>query len=116
MGTKRTPSNVKIAGPRYPVATLVLYRCGACGWNRTAVGAMRKGRKADRRPFHCVPASVHIWGHNIGLPVMMLSLGMFLYGPRYAEEVVATGLVVVLASIVAFIINLLPNGSTEPGK
>jgi hypothetical protein len=29
-----------------------------------------------------VLASVHFWGHNIGFPVMKLSLGMFLSGAK----------------------------------
>ena len=61
-----------------------------------------------------VLAKVHFWGHNIGLPILMVSLGMFLYGVKSAEKVVAVGSVVVLLSLLVFTINLFRNSSPEP--
>ena len=63
-----------------------------------------------------VLTKVHFWGHNIGLPILMVSLGMFLYGVKSAEKVVAVGSVVVLLSLLAFSINLFRNGSQESGR
>jgi cbb3-type cytochrome oxidase subunit 1 len=63
-----------------------------------------------------VLAKVHFWGHNIGLPVLMVSLAFFLYGVKSAEPVVAVSSVVVLLSLLIFTINLFRNGGLEPGK
>jgi cbb3-type cytochrome oxidase subunit 1 len=65
---------------------------------------------------HSALAKVHFWGHNIGLPILMVSLAMFLYGVKSAEKVVAVGSVVVLLSLLVFTINLFRNGSLDPGK
>jgi hypothetical protein len=63
---------------------------------------------------HSMLAKVHFWGHNIGLPLLLVGLAMFLYGVRFAEKAVAAGSLVVLASLVVFTINLFRNGSPEP--
>jgi hypothetical protein len=51
-------------------------------------------------------AALHFWGHNIGLPVMMISLGFVQYGYGGAEPVIGIGSIVVLASLVVFALNV----------
>lgn len=51
-------------------------------------------------------AALHFWGHNIGLPVMMVSLGFVQYGYEAAEPVVGIGSTIVLASLVVFVVNV----------
>jgi hypothetical protein len=63
-----------------------------------------------------VLARVHFWGHNIGFPIMMASLALFLYGLKSAEKAVAISSVIVLASLLVLAINLFRNGSPESGK
>jgi cbb3-type cytochrome oxidase subunit 1 len=63
-----------------------------------------------------VLAKLHFWGHNLGLPVMMGSLALFLYGVKSAETVVAVSSMVVLISLLIFTINSFRNGGLEPGK
>ena len=55
-------------------------------------------------------AAVHFWGHNIGLPVMTLSLALYTYGFKAAEKTIAVGSVVVLTALLVFVLNLFLNG------
>ncbi len=55
-------------------------------------------------------AAVHFWTHNIGLPVMTLSLALETYGIKAAEKAVATGSMIVLAALAMFVLNLFLNG------
>jgi hypothetical protein len=59
-------------------------------------------------------ATVHFWGHNIGLPVMMVSLGFLHYGYDAAEPVVGVGSTIVMASLMVFALNLFSVRSTAP--
>jgi cbb3-type cytochrome oxidase subunit 1 len=54
----------------------------------------------------------HFWGHNIGLPVMMISLGLLTYGYTAAEKVIGLGSILVLLSLVTFTVNLYLHGAT----
>lgn len=58
-------------------------------------------------------ASLHFWGHNLGLPVMMVSLGLFTYGHAAAEKAVALGSTIVLLSLLLFAVNLIVNGGPQ---
>jgi len=51
-------------------------------------------------------ARVHFWGHNIGLPIMMVSLGFLHYGHSAIEPLVGVGSVIVLVSLVVFVVNV----------
>ena len=55
-------------------------------------------------------AGLHFWGHNVGLPVMMLGLASLTYGLKDAEKTVAGGSVIVLGSLLAFTVNVWRNG------
>lgn len=59
-------------------------------------------------------ARVHYWGHNIGLPVMLVSLGFVQYGYVAAEPVIGVGSIIVLVSLVAFTINVFSVRSAPP--
>jgi hypothetical protein len=58
-------------------------------------------------------AAAHFWGHNIGLPVMTLSLALYAYGVKAAEKTIAVGSVVVLVSLMLFAVNLFISGRQE---
>ena len=55
-------------------------------------------------------ATLHFWGHVVGLPVMMASLALKIYGHAWAEPVLGGSSVLVLLSLVVFSANLLRNG------
>lgn len=57
-------------------------------------------------------AVVHFWGHNLGLPVMMASLGLNVYGSKSAETLIAASSSLVLVSLAVFTFNLLLNART----
>ncbi len=59
-------------------------------------------------------ATLHFWGHNLGLPVMMVSIALKTSGYEKAEAVVAGSSILVLASLLLFAINLLRNGKLAP--
>jgi len=61
-------------------------------------------------------SAVHFWGHNVGLPVMMVSLALFTYGNRQAEKVIGAGSMLVLASLLVFTVNLFRNGRLSSEK
>jgi cbb3-type cytochrome oxidase subunit 1 len=58
-------------------------------------------------------AKLHFWGHNIGLPVMMISLALVANGLSSAEKVIGVSSTVVLASLALFAINVVKNGRFE---
>jgi hypothetical protein len=51
-------------------------------------------------------ASVHVWLHNIGLPVMIISLTAYVAGNAGAEALVALGSVLVLLGLLAFAVSV----------
>ncbi len=61
-------------------------------------------------------SALHFWGHNIGLPVMMVSLGLFTYGNTAAEKVIGVGSVLVLAALGLFTVNLYLHGKPAAGE
>ena len=58
-------------------------------------------------------ANLHFWGHNLGLPVMMASLALSIYGVKAAEKAIASGATMVLISLLLFAINLHRNGGRD---
>ena len=59
-------------------------------------------------------ATLHFWGHNIGLPVMMAGLAFVQYGHTAVEPVVAVGSIIVLASLVVFALNVYSARGASP--
>mgnify|MGYP001315925029 CR=1 FL=1 len=59
-------------------------------------------------------ARVHFLGHNIGFPVMMISLALYAYGFREAEKAIAVSSTVVVVSLLVFVANVLINAHKEP--
>lgn len=55
-------------------------------------------------------ATFHIWGHNLGLPVMMASLALQAYGQKNTEPAIAASSVLVIVSLLLFAINLFLHG------
>jgi cbb3-type cytochrome oxidase subunit 1 len=51
----------------------------------------------------------HFWLHNVGLPIMIVSLALKEYGNDHAEKFVGLGSIVVLVALVVFAINVLKN-------
>lgn len=58
-------------------------------------------------------ATLHFWGHNLGLPVMMASLALQAYGQKNIEPMIAAGSILVLVSLLLFAINLFQNGRPD---
>ncbi|MFB3923701.1 MAG: cytochrome-c oxidase [Terriglobia bacterium] len=58
-------------------------------------------------------AKLHFWGHNIGLPVMLVSLALYALGVAAAEKVIAAGSILVVASLLVFSFNVLRNGRLD---
>lgn len=56
-------------------------------------------------------APVHFWGHNLGLPIMLVSLAMEAFGRKDIEPVIGVGSVVVLLSLMVFAANLFRNAA-----
>ena len=54
-------------------------------------------------------AVLHFWGHNLGLPVMMASLALQVYGQKNAEPAIAASSMLVLVSLLLFAVNLFLN-------
>ena len=59
-------------------------------------------------------ATLHFWGHNVGLPVMVASLAIKDYVRTNMEPVIGAGSTLVLVSLVLFAVNLLRNGGLYP--
>ncbi len=59
-------------------------------------------------------AAVHVWLHNIGLPVMMAALAVVARtGDARAQPAIGVGSLLVAAAMVAFAVNLVKNGRPE---
>ncbi len=58
-------------------------------------------------------AKLHFWGHNIGLPLMIVSLTLYMLGFTAAERFLAAGSILVVISLLLFSINLLRNGRLD---
>jgi cbb3-type cytochrome oxidase subunit 1 len=54
-------------------------------------------------------AKWHFWLHNIGLPVMMISLVFFLTGSTWATPIIAIGGVLTVIGVILFAINIFKN-------
>jgi cbb3-type cytochrome oxidase subunit 1 len=70
--------------------------------------------------YHLYPAAaatllarIHFWLHNLGLPVFMIALAMFLTGQESAVPGIAIGASVVLVGLAVFVANVLVN--VKPG-
>ena len=59
-------------------------------------------------------ATLHFWGHNLGLPVMVGGLAIKDYVRTNMEPVIGAGSTLVLVSLVLFAVNLLRNGGLYP--
>jgi cbb3-type cytochrome oxidase subunit 1 len=58
-------------------------------------------------------AKLHFWGHNIGLPITMVSLTLFSIGVAAAEKVLAASSVLVVVSLLLFAFNLIWNAKPD---
>lgn len=58
-------------------------------------------------------AKIHFWGHNIGLPIMMLGLVLFVYGHDQFEPAIGVGATITVISVLLFVINVLKNVKAE---
>jgi hypothetical protein len=54
-------------------------------------------------------AAGHFWLHNLGLPVMMVSLAAETLGERRAEPLVGVGSILVVVGLALFTLNVLLN-------
>jgi len=59
-------------------------------------------------------AAAHFWLHNLGLPVMMLSLAALHLGEPRAEPLIGLGSILVIAGLALFTLNLF-RGATARG-
>ncbi len=55
-------------------------------------------------------ATLHFWGHNAGLPLMMASLAMDAFGVAAAKVVIGPASALVAASLALFVVNVVKNG------
>ena len=55
-------------------------------------------------------ATLHFWGHNVGLPVMSISVALHAYGQNYVEKAIAASSTLVFVSLLLFAVNLFRNG------
>lgn len=53
-----------------------------------------------------VLARLHVWGHNIGLPPMVISLSLCAYGVKAAETIVGISSSLLVASLLIFAANV----------
>jgi heme/copper-type cytochrome/quinol oxidase subunit 1 len=60
-------------------------------------------------------AAAHFWLHNLGLPVMMLSLAAEHLGEPRAEPLIGLGSILVIAGLASFTLNLF-RGATARGE
>ncbi|WLD93922.1 cytochrome-c oxidase [Alkalihalobacillus sp. AL-G] len=66
--------------------------------------------------YHLFPAAsetklakIHFWGHNIGLPIMMIGLAFIVHGHTQVEPVIAVGATITVVSVLLFVYNILKN-------
>jgi cbb3-type cytochrome oxidase subunit 1 len=63
---------------------------------------------------HCATtgwARVHVWLHNLGLPLMLVSLNLYVAGIDQAEPWLAVGSLLVLLGLAADAVNLFRHGT-----
>jgi hypothetical protein len=60
-------------------------------------------------------AAAHFWLHNLGLPVMMLSLSAAHLGEARAEPLVGLGSILVMAGLSLFTLNVLRSARAGEG-
>lgn len=58
---------------------------------------------------------MHFWLHNIGLPIMLFSLALYLYGNAQAEKFIGLGSTLVLFGMIFFTINVIKNLKQDEG-
>lgn len=56
-----------------------------------------------------VLAKLHFWLANIGLPIMIISLLVYIAGNSSAETFIAIGSIILTLGILSFVINVLKN-------
>lgn len=54
-------------------------------------------------------ARAHFWLHNLGLPIMIISLACYAYGYAAAEPLIGLGSVITFLSLLLFAVNVLRN-------
>ena len=55
-------------------------------------------------------AKIHFWLHNIGLPIMVVSLVLYYgYGNAQAEPIAGIGSIIILLGLIAFTANIFMN-------
>jgi hypothetical protein len=54
-------------------------------------------------------AKLHFLGHNLGLPVMMVSLALTAYGLGGAQKAITASSILVVASLALFAVNVVKN-------
>lgn len=60
-----------------------------------------------------VLGKIHFWLANIGLPIMLISLIIFVAGTKSAEPFIAIGASILTLGILSFVINVLKNLKAE---
>lgn len=55
---------------------------------------------------------LHFWLHNIGLPIMMISLIFYVTGTTAAEPVIAVGGTLTALAVIMFLLNVFKNVSS----
>jgi hypothetical protein len=59
-------------------------------------------------------ASLYFWLHNIGLPIMLIGLGLqYGYGNAEAEKLSGIGSIIVLLALLIFAVNIFKNLKTD---
>ena len=84
------------------------------GWTTMAIAGivyLVTPRRAESRL-----ARLHYWGHNAGLPVMIVSLALFRYGYDAAEPIIGVGSIIILTSLVAFTVNVFSARHVRPDQ
>lgn len=52
----------------------------------------------------------HFWLHNLGLPIMMISLACYAYGYAAAQPLIGLGSTITFLALLLFAVNVLKNG------
>ncbi|WP_185230460.1 cytochrome-c oxidase [Teredinibacter franksiae] len=61
-----------------------------------------------------IKARIHFWGHNLGLPIMMVSVVLLTKGQPLAAVGISIGSLVVVLSLILFTLNVFEG--VEPAK
>lgn len=51
----------------------------------------------------------HFWLHNLGLPIMIVSLGCYAYGYPAAEPIIGLGSIITFLALLLFAVNVFRN-------